>query len=183
MSNNYQVLSTKNVSPKSTEINLSVNNISLERALEYYGTQNRIHFLYIQISIYKICIYKYDYLYMYNIKYKCINKTCTQISLNYKTGYPISNKFYFWSVRTYCISFDRTKMEYTTTLEKKNWLRRIVTVKSYKTLVKMDRESTRHTKDHFRQMVRINGHWHWITRFCGCLKNSIWRRMLYQICG
>ena len=67
MSNNYQVLSTKNVSPKSTEINLSVNDISLERALEYYGTQNRIHFLYIQISIYKICIYKYDYLYMYNI--------------------------------------------------------------------------------------------------------------------
>ena len=100
MSNNYQALSTKNVSLKSTEINLSVNDISLERALEYYGTQNRIHFLYIQISIYKICIYEYDYLYMYNIKYKCINKTCTQISLNYKMGYSISNKFYFWSVRT-----------------------------------------------------------------------------------
>ena len=79
----------------------------------------------------------------------------------------------FWSVWTYCISFDWDEMDHTTTLKKKNWLGPIVTFRSYKRLAKMDRKSTRHTKHHFRLMVRINGHWHWITHFCRCAKNSI----------
>ena len=85
-------------------------------------------------------------------------KIYTQISLNYQTRYPISNKFSFWSVRIYYTSFDGTEMDHTATLEKKNWLGRIVTFRSYKTLAKMARQFTKYTKYHFRQMVRINKH-------------------------
>ena len=40
-----QALPTSNISPKLTEINLSVNDIPIERALGLYGTQRRIHFI------------------------------------------------------------------------------------------------------------------------------------------
>ena len=46
------------------------------------------------------------------------------------------------------------------TLQKKNSLGPISTFTSYKIPAKMTRKSTRHTKYHFRQMARVNGHWH-----------------------
>ena len=107
-------------------------------------------------------------------------KIYTQISLTYQTRYPPSNKFYSSCIRIYCTNFDRTEIDHTTTLEKKNWLVHIATFRSYKTMAKMAKQSTRHTQYHFTQMVRINRHWHLITRFCWCFKNSIQSHMLYQ---
>ena len=49
------------------------------------------------------------------------HKICTQISISYQTRYPISNKFYFLSFRTYCTSFDWTQIDHTITLEKIDW--------------------------------------------------------------
>ena len=80
-------------------------------------------------------------------------KIYSQTSLSYQKRYPISKKFNFWSVRIYCASFDWTEMDHTTTLEKKNWLGQIVTFRSYKTLIKMARQSTRYKECHFRQTV------------------------------
>ena len=44
------------------------------------------------------------------------------------------------------------------TLQRKNSLGPISTFTSYKTRAKITRKSTRHTKYHFRQIARVNGH-------------------------